>query len=71
MRRIYQRFWASMLQKIVYVYGPTIKEIVHEKPGNGIMSAIDFSMHIDKMEDLKGDRVNITMNGKFLPYKQW
>ena len=57
--------------EICYVYGPTIKEIINEKFGDGIMSAIDFSMKIDKIEDPKGDRVQITMNGKFLPYKTW
>lgn len=59
------------LQEIVFVYGPTIKEIIHEKFGDGIMSAIDFTMDIDKEENPKGDRVVITMNGKFLPYKKW
>jgi cyanate lyase len=53
------------------VYGVTIKELIHEKFGDGIMSAIDFSMHIDKEENPAGDRVVITMNGKFLPYKSW
>lgn len=53
------------------VYGETIKELIHEKFGDGIMSAIDFSMHIDKEENPVGDRVVITMNGKFLPYKSW
>lgn len=53
------------------VYGDTIKAIIHEKFGDGIMSAIDFSMHIDKEENPAGDRVVITMNGKFLPYKSW
>lgn len=53
------------------VYGPTMKELIHEKFGDGIMSAIDFSMTIDKQEDPKGDRVVITWNGKFLPYKSW
>jgi cyanate lyase len=53
------------------VYGETIKEVIHEKFGDGIMSAIDFSMHIDKEENPAGDRVVITMNGKFLPYKSW
>lgn len=53
------------------VYGTTIKALIHEKFGDGIMSAIDFTMHIDKVEDPKGDRVKITMNGKFLPYKSW
>lgn len=57
--------------EICYVYGPTIKEIIHEKFGDGIMSAIDYTMDIEKVEDPKGDRVKITMNGKFLPYKKW
>ncbi|WP_299878383.1 cyanase [uncultured Cocleimonas sp.] len=57
--------------EIVGVYGETIKEIIHEKFGDGIMSAIDYSMHIDKEENPMGDRVVITMNGKFLPYKSW
>ena len=59
------------LQEIIYVYGPTIKALVEEKFGAGIMSAIDFTMDIDKVPDPKGDRVKITMNGKFLVYKQW
>lgn len=59
------------LQEIVYVYGPSIKAIIHEKLGDGIMSAIDFSMYIDKEENPAGDRVNIKMSGKFLPYKRW
>ena len=59
------------LYEIVGVYGDTIKELIHEKFGDGIMSAIDFSMHIDKEENPAGDRVKVTMNGKFLPYKSW
>ncbi len=59
------------LQEIIYVYGPTIKALVEEKFGAGIMSAIDFTMDIDKVADPKGDRVKITMNGKFLVYKKW
>jgi cyanate lyase len=57
--------------EIVGVYGETIKELIHEKFGDGIMSAIDFSMTIDKQQDPKGDRVVVTLNGKFLPYKSW
>jgi len=57
--------------EIIQVYGGTIKELIHEKFGDGIMSAIDYTMHIDKQADPKGDRVVVTMNGKFLPYKQW
>ena len=57
--------------EITQVYGTTIKSIIHEMFGDGIMSAIDFEMDIKKKVDPKGDRVVITMNGKFLPYKQW
>ena len=57
--------------EIVGVYGPSLKALIHEKFGDGIMSAIDFSMDIDKQEDPKGDRVVVTLNGKFLPYKAW
>lgn len=59
------------LYEIVGVYGYTIKEIIHEKFGDGIMSAIDFSMDIDKEENPKGDRVVLTLNGKFLKYSAW
>lgn len=59
------------LYEIVGVYGDTLKQVIQEKFGDGIMSAIDFSMEVDKQEDPKGDRVVITMNGKFLPYKSW
>jgi cyanate lyase len=55
----------------INVYGETMKELIHEKFGDGIMSAIDFSMHIDRQADPKGDRVVVTWNGKFLPYKSW
>lgn len=57
--------------EIAYVYGMSMKEIIHEKFGDGIMSAIDFTLDIDKIEDPKGDRVRVIMNGKFLPYKKW
>lgn len=57
--------------EICYVYGPTIKEVIHEKLGDGIMSAIDFTLNVEKVEDPKGDRVKVTLNGKFLPYKKW
>lgn len=57
--------------EIVGVYGETIKELISEKFGDGIMSAIDFTMSIDKQTDPKGDRVVVTLNGKFLPYKSW
>jgi cyanate lyase len=59
------------LYEVVGVYGDTLKEVIQEKFGDGIMSAIDFSMDVDKEENPNGDRVVITMNGKFLPYKAW
>lgn len=59
------------LYEVVGVYGDTLKEVIQEKFGDGIMSAIDFSMEVDKIEDPKGDRVLLTLNGKFLPYKSW
>ncbi|NMM10615.1 MAG: cyanase [Polaromonas sp.] len=57
--------------EIVSVYGSTIKELIHEEFGDGIMSAIDFSMNIVRQPDPKGDRVNVVLSGKFLPYKQY
>ena len=57
--------------EIMQVYGMPIKAVVHEKFGDGIMSAIDFSVEVEKVEDPKGDRVQIVMYGKFLPYKKW
>ena len=55
--------------EIVSVYGTTIKELIHEEFGDGIMSAIDFSMDIQREADPKGDRVNVVLSGKFLSYK--
>jgi cyanate lyase len=57
--------------EIMQVYGMPIKAVIHEKFGDGIMSAIDFSVEIDKVADPQGDRVKVTMCGKFLPYKKW
>jgi cyanate lyase len=57
--------------EIMQVYGMPLKEIIHEKFGDGIMSAIDFTLDVEKEEDPKGDRVKIIMSGKFLPYKKW
>lgn len=57
--------------EITQVYGTTLKAIIHEMFGDGIMSAIDFTLDVQKQEDPKGDRVVVTMNGKFLPYKKW
>jgi cyanate lyase len=57
--------------EIVNVYGTTIKELIHEEFGDGIMSAIDFSMDITREPDPKGDRVHVVLSGKFLPYKSY
>ncbi|WP_437877521.1 cyanase [Sorangium sp. So ce513] len=57
--------------EIVQVYGTTLKELIHEKMGDGIMSAIDFELSVDKVPDPKGDRVRVVMHGKFLPYRKW
>ena len=57
--------------EIMQVYGMPLKDVIQEHFGDGIMSAIDFSIDVDKVEDPKGDRVKITMCGKFLPYKKW
>lgn len=57
--------------EIMQVYGMPLKEVIHEKFGDGIMSAIDFTLDVEKEEDPKGDRVKVIMNGKFLPYKKW
>ena len=51
------------------MHGTTIKELIHEEFGDGIMSAIDFSMDITREPDPKGDRVNVVLSGKFLPCK--
>ena len=57
--------------ELIQVYGTTIKSLIHEEFGDGIMSAIDFYMDIQRVADPKGDRVNIVLNGKFLPYKTY
>jgi cyanate lyase len=51
------------------VYGPILKEPIHEEFGDGIMSAIHFHMGIKRVPDPEGDRVEIVLNGKFLPYR--
>lgn len=57
--------------ELVNVYGSTFKELIHEEFGDGIMSAIDFKMDVQRQPDPNGDRVNIVMSGKFLPYKSY
>lgn len=59
------------LYEIICVYGPTIKDLIHEKFGDGIMSAIDFELYVNKVENPKGDRVKVEMSGKYLAYKSW
>ena len=59
------------LYEIVGVYGPTIKALMREEFGDGIMSAIDFDMKITRVSNPKGDRVKIEMSGKFLGYNSW
>lgn len=57
--------------ELINVYGSAIKELIHEEFGDGIMSAIDFSMNITREPNPSGDRVNIQLSGKFLPYKKY
>ncbi len=57
--------------EILQVYGLPLKDVIQEMFGDGIMSAIDFTMDVEKDPDPKGDRVKITMSGKFLSYKRW
>jgi cyanate lyase len=57
--------------EIIQVFGPAIKAVIHEKFGDGIMSAIDFELDIRRKPDPKGDRVLLTMDGKFLAYRKW
>lgn len=57
--------------EVMQVYGSTLKEVIHEQFGDGIMSAIDFTLNVERVPDPKGDRVKVTMDGKFLPYKKW
>jgi cyanate lyase len=57
--------------EILQVYGTTLKAVIHEKFGDGIMSAIDFTMDVEKVPDPRGDRVRVTMEGKYLAYKKW
>ena len=58
------------IHEITQVYGTTIKALIHEEFGDGIMSAINFNMNLERVENPEGDRVRITYEGKFLPY-QW
>ena len=57
--------------ELINVYGTTFKELIHEEFGDGIMSAIDFNLNLEREPNAAGDRVNIVMSGKFLPYKTY
>jgi cyanate lyase len=57
--------------ELIQVYGTTWKELIHEEFGDGIMSAIDFEVALERLPDPKGDRVKLTMHGKFLPYRKY
>jgi cyanate lyase len=57
--------------EITQVYGTTLKALIEDEFGDGIMSAIDFDMQVERVEDPKGDRVQVTMSGKFLPFKKY
>ncbi len=57
--------------ELIQVYGTTFKELIQEEFGDGIMSAIDFEMQLERQPDPRGDRVRITMSGKFLPYRRY
>ena len=57
--------------ELVMVNGPAWKALIEEEFGDGIMSAIDFDMVMERVQDAKGDRVKISMSGKFLPYKYY
>ena len=57
--------------ELVQVYGTTWKQLIQEEFGDGIMSAIDFDMAIERQPDPKGDRVKLTLSGKFLPYREY
>lgn len=59
------------LHEITQVYGTSLKAVIHEMFGDGIMSAIDFEIDVQRVADPKGDRVVISYNGKFLPYRKW
>ena len=59
------------LLEIIGVYGDALREMANEMFGDGIMSAIDFEMYVDKLPDPKGDRIKVTMHGKFLAYRKW
>lgn len=67
-----RRFTASTYRfyEVLQVYSPTLKELIHEQCGDGIMSAINFRLDVKRVPDPAGDRIIVTLDGKFLPY-QW
>jgi cyanate lyase len=62
---------AYRLHEALQVYGAAISELIREEFGDGIMSAIDFELSLEREPDPKGDRVKLTWSGKFLPYRVW
>jgi len=57
--------------EILQVYGMPLRAVIHEKFGDGIMSAVDLTLAVEKEEDPSGDRVRLVMSGKFLPFRKW
>ena len=61
----------SCTYEITQVFGTTLKALIEEERGDGIMSAIDFELSVDRVRDPRGDRVRVTFNGKFPPYRRY
>lgn len=61
----------SIISQAIGVYGPALKQLIHEEFGDGIMSAVDFTINVDRERNEAGDRVKIVWSGKFLPYKEF
>lgn len=70
-KRIFNQFLICYNQQALGVYGSALKEIIHEEFGDGIMSAIDFSIKVEREHDPAGDRCKLIWSGKFLPYKEF
>lgn len=65
------KIFHCVIQQALGVYGPALKELIHEEFGDGIMSAIDFTVSMEREPNPAGDRVKLTWSGKFLPYKEF
>lgn len=73
---IYKEFFfillnISNIEQALSVYGPALKEVIHEEFGDGVVSAIDFTVKVEREPNPAGDRVRLTWSGKFLPYKNF